>query len=399
LQQHHANGEESTWQSTNHSTQRLQRPMGACLMVKDDNDLLYEWLAFHFTTLVPAGHALYVVLGSDIDSTQDPAAVLQRWKNVPELRYWILQPEDFIHRHGNYHDLYGGGGGNNNSTTAAIEDDIMSPDKRKDHHHHALVHRQKGFITACSQFLKRKGVGWTLYTDTDEFLALHPISSQDDNLTIDGIGHRSITNASYHLRATLSEKMDRGTSVLNILDEAQASGHIGDCVTVPRLLVGALENRSCPAEYGIDAIQQFAQTQLRDRYAYMSTLRFFQHAAEGDFARSKYGKVMMDLSRISYETIQSQRPPRNIHRPYSQHCGPAGGAHFPDSLFFLMHYIGSWERYTSRSDERRNRREWEERAFVHASQSACASRIPLWFPRFVQRVGQEGANYLLGVDR
>jgi len=366
------------------------RPLGACLMVKDDNDLLYEWLAYHFTTLVPAtGHPFYVVIGSDIGSIQDPVNVLRQWKDISELRYWILQPDDFVNVHGNYSDLYG---------SPASTNDI-SPDERKKHHHHALIHRQKGFLTACSQLLQRHGAGWTLYADTDEFLALQPLTVDDSDLTIDGKGHRSITNTSYQIRQKLAETVDDEKSILEILSEIQDAGHIDSCYTIPRLLVGALENRTCPSEYGIDAIQQLAASQLSDRYSYMSTLRFFQHATKGDFARSKYGKVLMDLSRIGRDTLE--QPPRNIHRPYAQHCGPAGGAHFPDAFAFLMHYIGSWERYTSRTDERRNRQEWEERAFVddgHALSAACTSKIPHWYPRFVQRVGQDTANALLGVE-
>lgn len=370
------------------------RPMGACLMVKDDNDLLYEWLAYHFTVLVPPGHSFFVVLGSDIGSTQDPALVLQRWNSIPELHYHILHPDDFVHVHGNYDVLYG----HNKSNKG----EAMSQDERKTHHHHALIHRQKGFVTACSMLLKQQGAAWTLYTDTDEFLALHPLSPDDENLTIDGNGHSSITNASYQFRQRLRKSMDEGKSVLQIIQEHQEAGQNATCYTIPRLLVGALENRTCPPEYGIDNIRQMAKKQLQERYSYMSTLRYFQHAAKGDFARSKYGKVLMDLSRISSETIQTQKP-RNIHRPYAAHCGPAGGAHFPNAAFFLMHYIGSWERYIARADERRNRQEWEERAYVdetanQQASAACSSLLSFWFPRFIERVGRGTAKILLGVE-
>lgn len=359
-------------------------------MVKDDNDLLYEWLAYHFTTLIHPGQSLYVVVGSDIESVQDPAILLSRWRNVTAgtLRYWLLQPDQFINRHGDYISLFGG---IDNATR-------MTSDNLKKHHHHALIHRQKGFITACSQLLQHEGAGWTIFTDTDEFLTLQPLSLDDNVLTIDGMGHDSITNTSYQVRKMLSNSTFAEKSLLSILDTLHKTGNdIGECYTIPRLLVGALENRTCPDHQPtITGIQNLAQRQMRDRYAYMSTLRFFQHATKGDFARSKFGKVIMDLSRIP-ESIIKTSIPRNIHRPYPQYCGPASRAHFPDSYFFLMHYIGSWERYSSRSDERRNRREWEERAYMDASISACTSNIVSWYPRFVQRVGQKMAYGLLGV--
>ena len=189
--------------------------------------------------------------------------------------------------------------------------------------------------------------------------------------------------------------------VLEIIDALQAAGRNETCLTVPRLLVGALENRTCPPEIEIDDIRLLAQNQLQDRYAYICTLRFLQHAPKGDFAHSKFGKVLMDLRRIADDTLQDH-PPRNIHRPYPTHCGPAGGAHFPNAFAFLLHYIGSWDRYASRSDERRNRREWEERAFVDnlgdEPSAVCTSRIHTWYPRFLRRVGGDNnAKRLLGL--
>ena len=111
---------------------------------------------------------------------------------------------------------------------------------------------------------------------------------------------------------------------------------------------------------------------------------------------------MMDLTTIDVTTIQSN-PPRNIHRPYPEHCVAAGGIYFPNAYFFILHYIGSWERYISRGaskygDRRRNRNEWEYRAYVDdGSMSACDSTVHQWFIRFQQLVGEHRTKYLLGV--
>lgn len=69
---------------------------GACLMIKEDNDLLYEWLAYHFTRLP----LRYVYVGSDEGNLQNPNDVLNRWKFANTgLQYWIVGANDFIHRH------------------------------------------------------------------------------------------------------------------------------------------------------------------------------------------------------------------------------------------------------------------------------------------------------------
>lgn len=364
---------------------------GACVMVKDDNDLLYEWIAYHYTVL-PLG---MLVVGSDIGNTQDPAQVLRRWDKagIPDFRYWILQPDDFIHRHGAY----------NQSTTALSSKRDLSENDIRNLNHHALIQRQKGFLTTCTELLKKQGAQWVVYIDTDEFVTLNPLATDDELLEIDGKRHSSISNRSYAIRNRIANTYMNRT-VIDIISDLQLTKDISECYTMPRLLVGALENRTCHDVYGWNRTREIARNALNDQYQHMSTLRFTQHAKKGDFSRSKYGKVMLDLSKISEETVRLQQP-RNIHRPYAKHCGPAGGAHFPDSFFFLMHYIGSWERYMSRGDLRRSRSEWEERAFVDfvtsdaTGSSACASRIQDWYSRLFETVGEVHAKFLLGAFR
>lgn len=89
---------------------------GACLMLKEDNALLYEWLAYHYTTLP----LRYVYVGSDVGNLQDPSEVLERWKIANTgLQYWVQNASQFIHRHGHEYGII-------NSTEDA---------------HHAFVHR------------------------------------------------------------------------------------------------------------------------------------------------------------------------------------------------------------------------------------------------------------------
>jgi hypothetical protein len=104
----------------------------------------------------------------------------------------------------------------------------------------------------------------------------------------------------------------------------------------------------------------------------------------------------MDVSQLSNETIE--RAPRNIHRPYKPECGPGAVGNFAESLFYLNHYIGSWERYASRKDFRRNRVEWELRAHLTAGNS-CEHEVFRWISRFVAMIGEERAQYLLGGER
>jgi Glycosyl transferase family 2 len=349
---------------------------GACLMVKNDNDMLYEWIAYHYTTL-PLGR---IVIGRDIGGEQDPSDVLHRWKRagIDDLQYWILDSEDFIHRHSRY--KYGEGG---NRTGKEL----------KAYNHHTLIHRQKGFLTVCNELLKKNGAHWVVHIDSDEFVALNPATSYESD------DAASMSNGTLAIRKRIANDIENMT-VLDLVQDLQRDGVMSECYIMPRLLVGALENRTCPKLYETTRIQQLAQARLNDRYQQMSTLRFTQHARKGDFMASKFGKAMLDVSKLSNETIQQF--PRSPHRPYPSHCGNAVGVPFPDTFFFLMHYIGSWERYSHRGDLRRTRSEWEERAFVDyvtnatVGSSGCASRVHLWYPRFLDLVGEEVHTVLLG---
>jgi hypothetical protein len=119
-----------------------------------------------------------------------------------------------------------------------------------------------------------------------------------------------------------------------------------------------------------------------------------QHAQKGDFAASKYGKVVMDLSQLDAETVNSTVP-RNIHRPYKSVCGPAV-VPFANAVLYLNHYIGTWERYSSRRDGRRNRQEWQQRAYFDEGVS-CDKEIHAWLPEFIRKMGSRRAQFLLGV--
>lgn len=337
----------------------------ACLLIKDDNDLLPEWLAYHYTIL-PLRH---IVVGMDLNSTQDPLPILERWRST-DLHYSILPAEAFVDH---YPPSFRVPSSNNHHT-----------ENEKQYHHHELVRRQNGFISVCSEYLQRQGVQWTAYIDTDEYVIPNRLSVHDEPLLVDGRNDpNSIQNISFLIRQHLPRIGDMTTTVIDVLSTLQQTGFVGSCYTLPRLLVGALENRTC-----VDAQQNHDESFLK-----LSTLRYFQHAVKGDFQINKFGKVFMDLSNIPLKTIESTVP-RNIHRPYKHYCGP-GSVHFPDTFFYLNHYIGSWERYSSRMDKRRNREEWEKRAYLDDGTPACESTIHEWLPRFIHQVGEQQARYLL----
>ena len=337
----------------------MNNSFGACLMLKEDNDLLYEWLAYHYTVLP----LRYIFVGSDVGNQQDPADVLQRWELADTgLQYWVHNASWFRERHGIHND-----NGNGDARSNA---------------HHAFLHRQRGFITHCSEFMKKQGMHWVTFIDSDEFFVLNRLGDDDDKETdIEPIRFQSRQAIPHNPNATVLETIRRLAPIQPL----------GPCYTIPRLLYGALENVTC-GEHA-EAARELA-TANEFQYSQLSTLRFTQHSRKGEFASSRFAKVMVDLSNLTHETLQKR--PRSIHRPFRPECGPAV-VHFPNAAFYLNHYIGSWDRYSSRNDSRRNRKEWEKRAFLKAGNS-CDKGVHSWFPRFIDKVGLDRARFLLGAE-
>ncbi len=343
-------------------------------MMKEDNDLFYEWLAYHYTVLP----LHYVYVGSDEGNQQDPRDVLRRWKTANiGLEYWVVNSTDF----GSTPVTINFTGSRRPSYSAEHEDA-----------HHSFVHRQRAFMTSCVRFLRSQGLHWVTFIDTDEFLVINRMSEeekammqQNDRETLHH--SKAVETTAYQMRNELPA-IDNQSTIVDILRRLEHIEDLGSCYTIPRLLYGALENVTCP---DASTVTRIAQSKFH--YKEMSTLRFTQHARKGDFAKSKYGKVMINLSRLSDETVGST--PRNIHRPYKPECKAGASGNFAHSSFYLNHYIGSWERYNSREDSRRNREEWERRAHLTAGDS-CEHAVYNWFPRFLEIVGEERAQYLLG---
>lgn len=229
------------------------------------------------------------------------------------------------------------------------------------------------FITSCSQLLKNHGIGWVLYLDSDEFLFLNHGNSKNNN-----------KNHSNKLRLT---KESTVTDVINSLEPPVSS-----CITMPRLTFGALENTSCPE---IEDFKRRLPVSTGLNFQQMATLQYLQHAKIGDFSQNKFGKVMMNLNNFTHEDL-SQRLPKSPHRIFSPECGPPFVKHSEKTTLYIHHYLGSWERYfySRKDDARRNRKEWENRAFLNDG-IACDVGVHHWLERFIGYFGETKAKFLL----
>ena len=356
-----------------------------CYLLTYNVYLSHYIFLIYFSTKLPLRYVYLAV--DDNGSRQDPRDVTQKWEEEQGLgmSFWVVNVSEFITP-------------NNNTNSTATKTTTTT----KEEAHHDFIHRQRAFITECTRFLQQQGVHWTTYMDTDEFIVINHLGHEDydndnNNTTTDQF--RPSREEFRSARRDLPP-METQPTVLQVLKNSTittiTTTQYPACISMPRLLYGALETTTCPeARETLD----FAQAHFPRRYSDLSTLRFEQHARKGDFQKSRWGKVLMNVSGVPQELLDSDNnnhSPRNIHRPWKEVCGPAA-VHFPDAIFYVNHYIGSWERYSSRhNDARRNRDEWEQRAYLSDGRS-CDKQIHEWLPEFVEQVGGlETAKRLLG---
>lgn len=300
------------------------RGMAACLLIKDDNDRLIEWVAYHVAAL-PLTH---LIVGVDPNAVQDPMDVLRRYADAGILAVELWRVDAYCPRC-------------RTDTSVAGHDD-----------------RQSVFMDQCVARHKQWGNTWTTLLDTDEYLVFNRYMDPpkwEEKKRRKGVrarqGHEmrfvrgELTANDCHpatsraegppvSRAALPPRGSSLTAMEFLALHADAFPFRGSCVAFPRLFFGGIATdtedpgRGAPAEFAADA-------------GNFTTLRFRHHAVKGDFAHNRYGKVLVDSSRISLQGTS------NVHRPSLTECSVAFPC-FDQALFRVQHYLGTYESYSSR---------------------------------------------------
>lgn len=180
-----------------------------------------------------------------------------------------------------------------------------------------------------------------------------------------------------------------GATILHVLEresaESYTNGAIGPCLSMPRLLYGSREEKQ-------HTRQKVSPEGFDDKD--FVTLRYRWHAFKGEFEASKYGKTIIDVSRIPYEALGGKA--LNIHRPLTYYCRK-DPARYAMSFLRVNHYLDSFEAYSYRNDARASKRQCRE-CYDEKGKGAAVSMdndLGPWLTRFVKTVGSEKAKKLL----
>ena len=129
----------------------------ACLLIRDDNDILNEWIAYHYHVL----NMKRLIVAVDPGSETSPAAILDPWRDTMEIDLWNdddYMPNRFL------------------DTGIPPAEDIKNLTKFKDVSSKEMMeinvhrYRQRVFLTECFKQVKEEKRTWAVHVDTDEYV-------------------------------------------------------------------------------------------------------------------------------------------------------------------------------------------------------------------------------------
>jgi hypothetical protein len=213
---------------------------------------------------------------------------------------------------------------------------------------------------------------WTMHIDTDEFVVPSKL-------------FREVTTD--YVKTIPIEKPG---SVLNLLQrtahKTPASIHY-PCIAMMRMLFGSVESNEDSLS-GSQVPEGFNSTAFE-------SLRWRYHAPETNMSYHGNPKVIIDVSAIPTKDFEPDLV-YSVHRPIRNYCRKSSEldySSYHQQPIAANHYLGSYERYSRRSDNRRSRAVYDKKAFVKAG---VDDGTRPWLQGFVDDIGKETAMKLLG---
>ena len=126
----------------------------ACLLIKDDNEILSEWIAYHYHTI----KLRQLIVAVDPLSSESPTILLAKWKLLTDLniRLWHdehYMPDDFMET------------GQAPPNFIATETDLKHSKMRAESILEISNHRyrQRVFLSSCLRSMRAEGNSWVIH--------------------------------------------------------------------------------------------------------------------------------------------------------------------------------------------------------------------------------------------
>ncbi|GKY91620.1 hypothetical protein MPSEU_000133900 [Mayamaea pseudoterrestris] len=332
----------------------------ACMLIKDDNEILSEWIAYHYFVL----KLRKMIIAIDPLSTESPSEVLDLWRKHTDMEIIEWHDPDYM-------------------PTEFVKNGYPPAEylqKQSDFTHEmtaaALLeisnhrYRQRVFLAMCMKEHRRLGASWVIHIDTDEYVIASKLlrEVQPDYLKIPSLEE---PGSMFHLLQQVVAKTPAEVSY--------------PCMSMLRLLFGSVESK--PERITKMVPSGFNATEFE-------TLRWRYHALPHNMSYHGNPKVIVDVAAIPEEYFPDVV--YSIHRPVEAYCPKNKEleyTEFKKQPIGVNHYIGSWERYSGRNDQRRSRLVYNQKA--HQTYGKDDGVRP-WLSGFVKQFGAQKTAMLLG---
>jgi len=312
--------------------------------VKDDNHILPEWIAYHYTQL-PLRH---LVVGVDPLSNSPPTEILRRWnrtssKHVESDEYPNMDME--IQMWGD-EQIYRG-----MDPEEAFKNAYHIAHMRKNMEGEEVIrlnNRLMFFFSRCMEYHKLQGRTWVLLIDSDEFLTFNYMHSNDvtdpprpaiqelaPKLSNESLGQlrwwRRRTNYQMDVQKRLPPAETTTIAEFILAEADQHPWKFEDiaCYSFPRLMYGAQESEESQVRAGVpDGVDPYK----------LQTLRFIRHSPKIKNNKNRSGKNMIDVSRLSLKDLW--KTSGSPHHTLENECWQEFRF---NTILRANHYLGSWE--------------------------------------------------------
>lgn len=323
-----------------------------------ETSAVLEWIAYHYHVM----NLRTLIITFDPSSRTSPQHIVDRWKDKMEIELW-------------------------NESRFLDPADITPLERKRKLQMHRL--RQRSFNTECLQEMKRRNKGWTIITDTDEFVTLNPRMREK---------HGQIYTPNL---PSIREPGSVMTFLKNMTIPNESVQAFTPCIPIARIQFSSRETSE-------EHVEQLVPDNFRG--SDFMTLRWLRFGTEKRYFMTIQGdscgihrragpvKAVIDLSRLRMQDLYHDEIEGNPHRPLESICSDYD-AYAPEGQVALVahHYLGTLDQWTYRVTDNRGAgyrlARFKDMNELIGTQENDDLRP--WLQGFVESVGEQEALALL----
>eukprot|EP00980_Cylindrotheca_fusiformis_P016595 scaffold4973_cov135-Cylindrotheca_fusiformis.AAC.13 len=342
-----------------------------CVLIKDDGEILNEWIAYHYHVL----NSRHLIVAVDPLSETSPEPLLRKWEKLFGMTIEIWQDKDYMpafflkgkNKKLKYHEI-------------PLPSGLDKAQMKIVQNH---VFRQITFASHCLRSIKQRlddpqdNGKWVALVDTDEYISINP---------------KAIHNPDGIKPPVVVPKVPSAGSLLTYLNDFFRGTNLSrSCHLMPRILY-------LPRSHNTKKKQQVIDSSIwnTDRF---ETLRWEVHRDLTEPTGSQ--KAILDVAAIpDNHTIFKDESILSVHIPLGKGPTECGNLTFSPDLndlnlypLAVNHYFGSLERYLGRTDSRRHESIWRKKVALNGTLGD--GWILGWLPSFVEEHGLEKVSQVL----